>query len=179
MILAASFQDAVDVAAPNCQEWIFLGNGQIYTVPELQEIATEYDDKTPLGDENILVVTKDGSIGLLYPYCKEPDWYFVSPEFAVVNILKDNPEKYMVPVDDGAQAKGGTGTVMGNSGGSAASNGTPGTEAVFCKNCGTRLDPDNLFCGNCGARNAPAFCGNCGAKLNPDDIFCANCGSKV
>ena len=158
MILAGSFQDAVEAAAPNCQEWIFLGNGQIYNVPELQEIAAEYDDKTPLGDENLLVVTQDGSIGLLYPYCKEPSWYFVSPEFAVANILKDDPQKYMVPLDDSAKA---------------------GFAAVFCQSCGAQLRPGTRFCENCGAKNTPQFCENCGAKLRQGTKFCESCGAKV
>ncbi len=155
MILAGSFQDAVGAAVPNCRQWIFLGSGEIYNEPELREIAAEYDDKTPLGDENILVVTKDGSIGLLYPYCKEPNWYFVSPEFAVANILKDNPQKYMVPLDDGVKA------------------------AVFCTSCGAQLKPGSRFCENCGAKNTPQFCENCGAKLRQGAIFCESCGARL
>ena len=151
MILAGSFLDAVGAAIPNCQQWIFLGNGAIYNVPELQEIATEYDDKTPLGDENILVVTKDGSIGLLYPYCKEPSWYFVSPEFAVANILKDDPQKYMVPQN----------------------------AATRCISCGAQLKPGSRFCENCGTKNTPQFCENCGAKLREGAKFCESCGTKL
>ena len=153
MILAGSFQDAVGVAAPNCQQWIFLGTGQIYNVPELQEIAAEYDDKTPLGDENILVVTQDGSIGLLYPYCKEPSWYFVSPEFAVANILKDDPKNYMVPLGSSEKA------------------------AVRCINCGAQLKLGSRFCENCGAKNTPQFCENCGAPLRKGAKFCEGCGA--
>ena len=155
MILAGSFQDAVESAVPNCQQWIFLGNGQIYNVPELQEIAAEYDDKTPLGDENILVVTQDGSIGLLYPYCKEPNWYFVSPEFAVANILKDDPKNYMVPLEGGEKT------------------------AIRCISCGAELQPGSRFCENCGTKNTPRFCENCGAPLRDGAKFCEGCGTKL
>ena len=179
MKLAGSFEAAVGVAEQNCREWIFTGDGDVVHAEELHEIAREYDAKTPLEEDELLAVTEDGSIGLVFPYLKEPQWYFVSPEFAVVNILKEDIHKYMIPLDDGTEVASGSSMTMEIAGGSAASYGTPGADAVFCKNCGARLDPDDLFCGNCGARNAPAFCRNCGAKLNPDDIFCANCGSKV
>lgn len=168
MKIAASFRDALLVAAQRCQEWIFLGDGQKFTLPELEEIAKEYDEKTPLGETDFLVVTADGSIGLLFAYCKEPDWYFVSPEFAVVNVLKDDPQKYMVPAGDGAKAAGGTGTAK-----------ETGSAAVFCKQCGTPLRSGSRFCENCGAKNAPEFCSNCGAKLEPDSRFCGNCGANV
>ncbi|MBR1760873.1 MAG: zinc ribbon domain-containing protein [Schwartzia sp.] len=151
MILAGSFQDAAEAALPNCREWIFLGNGQTYSAPELKEIAAEYDDKTPLGDENILVVTGDGSIGLLYPYCREPSWYFVSAAFAVANILHEDAQKYMVP-----------------------------SEAAFvCKSCGAKLQPGSRFCENCGAKITLRFCENCGARLPEGAKFCENCGTKV
>ncbi len=151
MILAGSFQDAVEAAVPNCQEWIFLGSGEIYNVPELQEIAAEYDDKTPLGDENILVVTGDGSIGLLYPYCKEPSWYFVSAAFAVANILREDAQKYMIPADG----------------------------AILCKSCGAKLQRGSRFCENCGAKITPQFCEHCGAKLPDGAKFCESCGTKI
>lgn len=165
MILAGSFQDALGAAAVNCREWIFLGNGERFTYPELQEVAAEYDDKTPLGNENILVVTQDGSIGLLYPYGKEPDWYFVSPQFAVVNILKDDPIKYMAPVESNAKTAGEAGTAN--------------AAKTFCKNCGAPLRPGSRFCESCGAKSGPEFCMNCGAKLEPGAVFCGNCGTKV
>ena len=151
MILAGSFQDAAEAALPNCREWIFLGNGQTYSAPELREIAAEYDDKTPLGDENILVVTGDGSIGLLYPYCKEPNWYFVSAAFAVANILREDAQKYMIPADG----------------------------ASLCKSCGAKLQPGSRFCENCGAKITPPFCEHCGAKLPEGAKFCENCGTKI
>lgn len=151
MILAVSFQDAAEAAVTNCREWIFLGNGQTYSVPELQEIAAEYDDKTPLENENMLVVTGDGSIGLLYPYCKEPNWYFVSAAFAVANILHENPGNYA----------------------------TPSEATAFCKSCGAKLGPGSRFCENCGAKTTPPFCEHCGAKLPEGAKFCENCGAKI
>ena len=166
MKIADCFKAAVAVAEQHCQEWIFLGNGEVFHTNELREIAREYDEKTPLEEEDFLAVTDDGSIGLLFPGCKEPDWYFVSPEFAVVNVLQEDVNKYIEPVDDGAKIAGGTG------------NATE-TAPAFCKNCGAPLESGSLFCGECGAKNAPEFCSNCGAKLNPGSKFCANCGTKA
>ena len=178
MKLAGSFEAAVEVAEQNCREWIFLGSGEVYHVDELHEIAKEFDEKTPLEEEDFLAVTDDGSIGLLFPHCKEPQWYFVSPEFAVVNVLKEDPRKYMIAVDGEATAAGGTGATTGNAVNGASRNVTHAS-AAFCKNCGAPLEPGSLFCGECGAKNAPEFCTNCGAKLNPGSKFCTNCGAKV
>ena len=153
MKIVASFKDAVLFAAQNCREWIFLGNGKSFSLPELQEIANEYDDKTPLGETDFLVVTDDGSIGLLFAHCKEPDWYFVSPEFAIVNVLHDDLRDYIEPVD--------------------------GAKRVFCKQCGAELKPGSRFCEHCGAKNAPEFCTNCGERLEAGSQFCGNCGARV
>ena len=169
MILAGSFAGAVEVAEQNCNEWLLAGNGEVFHAEELHEVAKEFDAQTPLAENEFLVVTDDGSIGLLFPDLKEPEMYFVSPEWAVVNILKEDPRKYIVP-GDGAKAAGGAGTTSGNA--------AP-TAKVFCKNCGAELKPGSRFCESCGARNAPAFCTNCGAKLEPESVFCGNCGTKV
>lgn len=178
MKLAGSFEAAVEVAEQNCREWIFLGSDEVYHADELHEIAKEFDEKTPLEEEDFLAVTDDGSIGLLFPHCKEPQWYFVSPEFAVVNVLKEDPRKYMIADDGEATLAGCTGATMGNVVNGASRNETHAS-AAFCKNCGASLEPGSLFCGECGAKNAPAFCTNCGAKLNPGSKFCTNCGAKV
>lgn len=169
MKLAGSFEAAAEVAEQNCGEWIFLGSGEVFHAEELSEVAREYDAKTPLEEAEFLVVTDDGSIGLLFPYCKEPQWYFVSPEWAVANILKDDPKKYMVPVNDGAQVTGTTGAVMSRS----------AEPAGFCKECGAPLQSGDRFCENCGAKNTPKFCMNCGAKLESGSQFCGNCGTRV
>ena len=154
MKIADCFKAAVAVAEQNCKEWIFLGNGDVFHADELHEIAKEFDEKMPLEEEDFLAVTDDGSIGLLFPGCKEPDWFFVSPEWAVVNVLQEDPRNYMVPVVGGAQRS-------------------------ICKNCGAELKPGSRFCEHCGAKNAPQFCTNCGEKLEPGSSFCGNCGAKV
>ena len=169
MKIAASFKDALLVAEQHCQEWLFTGSGKSFKLRELEEIADEYDAKTPLGELDFLVITDDGSIGLMYAFCEEPLWYFVSPEFAVANILKEDPGKYIVPADDGAQMAGRTGASVGNVAGAVA----------FCKQCGAPLRSGSRFCENCGAKNTPEFCTNCGAKLNPNSNFCKNCGTRV
>ena len=155
MKLAGSFQDAVEVAEQNCKEWIFTGDGDVVHTDELHEIAKEYDSKTPLEDDELLAVTEDGSIGLMFPQLKEPQWYFVSPAFAVVNILHEDIHKYIIPLNGGAKA------------------------TVFCTNCGVQLRQGSRFCENCGAQNTPQFCENCGAKLRQGAKFCESCGAKL
>ena len=66
MKIAASFKDALLVAEQHCQEWLFTGSGKSFKLRELEEIAGEYDAKTPLGELDFLVITDDGSIGLMY-----------------------------------------------------------------------------------------------------------------
>lgn len=184
MILAESFEGAVEVAEQHCREWLLAGNGEVFREEDLHEVAKEFDTKTPLAEDEFLVVTDDGSIGILFPQMKEPEMFFVSPEWAVVNILKEDPRKYMIAGDGGAAAAVGAGAEtanaakVGNVINGASYNGTEAS-AAFCKNCGAPLEPGSLFCGECGAKNAPEFCSNCGAKLNPGSKFCANCGAKV
>ncbi len=184
MILAGSFEGAVEVAAQNCREWLLAGNGEVFREEELHEVAKEFDANTPLAEDEFLVVTDDGSIGILFPQMKEPEMFFVSPEWAVVNILKDDPRKYIISGDSGATAAGGAGAGTANAAkvGSAindASRNETHASAAFCKNCGAPLESGSLFCGECGAKNAPEFCTNCGAKLEPGSKFCTNCGAKV
>ena len=175
MKLAGSFEAAVGVAEQNCSEWIFMGSGEVTRVNELHEVAREFDAKMPLADDEFLAVTDDGSIGLLFPGCKEPDWYYVSAPFAVVNILHDDIHKYIIPIDgDEKMADGSYGAAVGTAAAGAAETGT-----VFCKNCGAELKPGSKFCEHCGAKNAPQFCTNCGEKLEPGSAFCGNCGAKV
>ena len=66
MILAGSFAGAVEVAEQNCSEWLLAGNGEVFHAEELHEVAKEFDAQTPLAEDEFLVVTDDGSIGLLY-----------------------------------------------------------------------------------------------------------------
>ncbi len=185
MKIADCFSAAVAVAEQNCQEWIFLGNGDVFHTDELHEIAKEFDEKMPLEEEDFLAVTDDGSIGLLFPGCKEPDWFFVSPEFAVVNVLQEDIKDYLVPADDnGAAVAGGTyggvaGGAMNNGMKSGATSNTTEEATDLCKQCGAKIKAGNKFCEHCGAKNAPAFCSNCGAKLEVGSLFCGNCGTKV
>ena len=158
MKLAGSFEAAVEVAEQNCKEWIFTGDGDVVRTDELHEIARAYDAKTPLEDDELLAVTEDGSIGLMFPHLKEPQWYFVSPEFAVVNILHEDIHKYITPLDGGAKT---------------------GLAAVLCPSCGAKLKPGSRFCENCGAKVTPQFCENCGAKLIEGAKFCESCGTKL
>ncbi len=141
---------------------------------ELHEVAKEFDAETPLGEDEFLVVTDDGSIGLLFPNLKEPEMYFVSPEWAVVNILKEDPRKYIVPGDGAAAGAQTAGNVANSAQQSAAT-----AAKVFCENCGAELRPGSRFCEHCGAKNAPEFCANCGTKLEGGSQFCGNCGVRV
>lgn len=167
MIIADCFKAAVAVAEQNCYKWIFLSTGALFDTEELRAIAREFDEKTPLEEEDFLAVTEDGSIGLLFPGCKEPDWYFVSPEFALVNVLQEDINDYIVPAGDGVAATGG------------ASGYTTEKGVVFCQQCGAQIKADSKFCMHCGAKNTPGFCSNCGAKLEAGSQFCGNCGTKV
>lgn len=179
MKIADCFRAAVAVAEQNCREWIFLGNGDVFHADELHEIAKEFDEKMPLEEEDFLAVTDDGSIGLLFPGCKEPDWFFVSPEWAVVNVLQEDINDYIVPADGGAPVGGGAGSTVGNDTANGAASDAAEAGMVFCKNCGAKIKADSNFCQHCGAKNAPEYCSNCGAKLQPGSVFCGNCGTKV
>ena len=55
---------------------------------------------------------------------------------------------------------------------------------MVCPKCGSTLEEGAVFCGNCGTRiDAPQpevsnpagdviFCPNCGKRLSTDDVFC-------
>lgn len=49
---------------------------------------------------------------------------------------------------------------------------------MFCKNCGTQLDPNAAVCVKCGAAvgNGANFCPNCGANSMPGAAVCTQCG---
>lgn len=120
------FGNAFAVAKEIRKEWLFAQDGTIFNEQELAELARGYDRETPLDEDEVLVITEDGSIGLVMPNVEEPLWYFVSPEFAVVNILHDDLAKYVE----------GTDTVQ---------------KVKFCRECGTPLS-GGRFCENCGAK---------------------------
>lgn len=62
-----------------------------------------------------------------------------------------------------------------------------------CPNCGADLEDSDLFCKKCGTKLEPkpkveednaegtvnAFCSNCGAKLKDGVSFCGACGTKI
>lgn len=125
MWITDSFSNAFAVAREIRKEWLFAEDGTHFNEQELEELAVSYDHITPLEEDEVLVITEDGSIGMVLPNVEEPLWYFVSPEFAVLNILHDDPAKYAE---------------------------TP--KQKFCGNCGAPLKPGSKFCSNCGAKNS-------------------------
>ncbi len=62
---------------------------------------------------------------------------------------------------------------------------------MVCPKCGSTLEEGAVFCGNCGTRiDAPQpevsnpagdviFCPNCGKRLSTDDVFCDECGCNL
>lgn len=52
---------------------------------------------------------------------------------------------------------------------------------MFCKNCGSPLDPNAAICVKCGYQNGTgsAFCQNCGQPVTPGAAVCMNCGFAV
>ncbi|MGI6248449.1 MAG: NINE protein [Acutalibacteraceae bacterium] len=52
---------------------------------------------------------------------------------------------------------------------------------MYCKNCGTALDPAAAVCVNCGCPKGQgaAFCHNCAAATAPGAVVCTNCGVSL
>ena len=52
---------------------------------------------------------------------------------------------------------------------------------MFCKNCGTAIDPKAVVCLSCGVKagNGNKYCSNCGAEHDPNAVVCLKCGCKV
>ena len=50
-----------------------------------------------------------------------------------------------------------------------------------CINCGAHLDDDALFCTECGTKVEAQgkVCPNCGAKVDDGSVFCSECGTKI
>lgn len=50
-----------------------------------------------------------------------------------------------------------------------------------CHNCGAPLDDDALFCTNCGKKIEPEGkkCPQCGAEVEDDSVFCFKCGTRL
>ncbi len=49
---------------------------------------------------------------------------------------------------------------------------------MYCKNCGSQLNPNAAFCVNCGvaAGQGNLYCPNCGKSVDPNAAVCLNCG---
>ena len=49
---------------------------------------------------------------------------------------------------------------------------------MYCRNCGTQLNPNASVCVNCGVAvgNGTNFCPNCGEPTIPDAVICVKCG---
>lgn len=49
---------------------------------------------------------------------------------------------------------------------------------MFCKNCGSQVDPNASVCVKCGVAvgNGANFCPNCGANSMPGAAVCTQCG---
>jgi len=49
---------------------------------------------------------------------------------------------------------------------------------MYCRNCGSPIDPRAYACTQCGLGNGAGnnFCPNCGSQTHPDAIICVNCG---
>ncbi len=49
---------------------------------------------------------------------------------------------------------------------------------MFCKNCGSTMDPNAAVCIHCGCMKGTgnAFCHNCGSPTVPNAAVCVNCG---
>ena len=50
-----------------------------------------------------------------------------------------------------------------------------------CSNCGAQLDNDALFCTECGTKvdMQGNICPSCGAIIDEDSLFCSECGTKL
>lgn len=52
---------------------------------------------------------------------------------------------------------------------------------MFCKNCGSPVDPNASVCLNCGVKVGEGgnYCHNCGSPVNPNAAVCLKCGFAV
>ena len=75
---------------------------------------------------------------------------------------------------------GAVGGVVGNAvTGAFAGVAAQPAEALFCDNCGVKLQPGAAFCDNCGSPVAtPSKCSNCGFIFERPGKFCPRCGTK-
>lgn len=49
---------------------------------------------------------------------------------------------------------------------------------MYCRNCGSPIDPSAFVCTKCGVQNGTGFsyCYNCGNRTDPQAVVCTKCG---
>ena len=49
---------------------------------------------------------------------------------------------------------------------------------MFCKNCGTQMNDNQVVCINCGYAKGTGkkYCANCGGEMVPNAVACMKCG---
>ena len=49
---------------------------------------------------------------------------------------------------------------------------------MYCKNCGSQMDPNAAVCLNCGCAKGTgmSYCANCGQPVSPGAAVCTTCG---
>ncbi len=52
---------------------------------------------------------------------------------------------------------------------------------MFCRNCGSEIDPNASICVKCGVAvgKSAAYCSNCGASTDPKAVCCTKCGASL
>ncbi len=52
---------------------------------------------------------------------------------------------------------------------------------MFCKNCGSEMDPNAAICVKCGVQKGTGanFCHNCGQPTAPGAVVCTTCGYSL
>ncbi len=52
---------------------------------------------------------------------------------------------------------------------------------MFCRNCGSEIDPNASVCVKCGVAvgKCSSYCPNCGAATDPHASCCVNCGTAL
>ncbi len=50
---------------------------------------------------------------------------------------------------------------------------------MFCRNCGSEIDPNASVCVKCGVAVGKCYCPNCGAATDPHASCCVNCGTAL
>ena len=52
---------------------------------------------------------------------------------------------------------------------------------MFCRNCGSQMDPQAVVCVKCGVPKGTgtSFCPSCGSATTPEAVICTTCGRQV